>query len=553
MSKHAAVIINERYQRAAQAMQTPSIDVDQLAEYLAYDGQRTAAPADWSIFDGAKFPGGWDTTYQSQTDYWTLRARSSELFKTNLYAYGLIKRLTTNEINTGLMPESTPEPSLLGLTEDQAADLSDEIETYFEIWASMPEACDWAQRLTFGAKQSEARTEAIIEGDALVVLRQSPTRRTPSIQIVPGSKVLTPMDARDIPDSREIIDGVEVEKSTGRHVAFHIQQEDGSFRRLPATGPRSGRRIAYMVYGLEKRTDEVRGRPLLSILMQSLRELDRYRDSATRKAVINSLIAMFVKKGEDKPSSLPLTGSAAARTTGTATSDTGERRSFKMEDMLPGSVIEELQHGEEPVAMNSNGTDTSFPAFEEAIIAAIAWSQEIPPEILKLAFSNNYSASQAAINEFKSYLRKFWSQWGAQFCQPVYREWVMAEALRGASWANGFLDVARDPTRYMELGAWVKADWHGTVKPSTDIVKQARGSKMLTDEGWSTNAKESRELSGTKFSRNARALKRENQIKADMVTPIIEMRERAQQAGMSSAQVASLEDRVMEAVENVES
>ena len=47
-------------------------------------------------------------------DYWTLRARSSQLFNENLYARGLLRRLITNEINTGLTPECCPDEEIIG-------------------------------------------------------------------------------------------------------------------------------------------------------------------------------------------------------------------------------------------------------------------------------------------------------------------------------------------------------------------------------------------------------------------------------------------------------
>ena len=117
-------------------------------------------------------------------------------------------------------------------------------------------------------------------------------------------------------------------------------------------------------------------------------------------------MAMFIKKTEDKPGTLPVTGGAVRRDKAVTTDSDGGTRKFNMASHVPGLVIEELQHGEEPVLKGGEGTDVNFGTFEEAIIQAVAWTNEIPPEILKLAFSNNYSASQAAINEFKIYLNK---------------------------------------------------------------------------------------------------------------------------------------------------
>ena len=39
---------------------------------------------------------------------------------------------------------------------------------------------------------------------------------------------------------------------------------------------------------------------MLSVILQSLKEIDRYRDATQRKAAINAILAMFIKKTQDK-------------------------------------------------------------------------------------------------------------------------------------------------------------------------------------------------------------------------------------------------------------
>lgn len=69
----------------------PSVSVDALGPYV---------PTNFTDFNGEKFPGGFGITNIFTTDYWTLRVRSEQLFKDNLYAKGLIRRLITNEISS---------------------------------------------------------------------------------------------------------------------------------------------------------------------------------------------------------------------------------------------------------------------------------------------------------------------------------------------------------------------------------------------------------------------------------------------------------------------
>lgn len=482
----------------------------------------TAGDYVYNTWDGEKFYKGFGATEIQTIDYWTLRQRSLQLFNSNLYARGIIRRLVTNEINTGLTPESSPDELIIGVGEDSLNDWTEEIENRFGIWGRQEKVCDWYHKDTFGALQRAARAEALITGDVLVMLRQLQNTRMPAVQLISGNRVQTPwLDRPKMPKGNQIKHGVEFDPA-GRRVAYWVQQEDNSYKRVPAWGPRSGRRLAWLVYGTDKRLDDVRGQPILALVLQSLREIDRYRDSVQRKAVINSILAMFIKKTEDKPSTLPISGGAVRKDKLAATDGDGTSRDYNIASQIPGMVIEELQTGEEPVGFHSQGTDVAFGTFEEAIIQSVAWANEIPPEILRLAFSNNYSASQAAINEFKIYLNKVWMEWGENFCQPIYVEWLLSEVLRNKVNAPGLLDAWRDPTAYDIFGAWTMADWYGSIKPSTDMLKQARGSKLLVDEGWSTNAREARITTGTKFSKNIKRIKRENQLKVEAARPLAE-------------------------------
>jgi len=511
------------FEKVQEQPTTPVISLDDLNQPVMYQGQQSQSPWENSIFDGGKFAGGFGPTQLQEIDYWTLRKRSGQLFNENLYARGLIRRLISNEINTGLTPEAFPDEEILGLKEDSLNNWTENVEKRFAIWGKNPKVCDWKHSKTFGALQKEIRREALVSGDVLVVLRVNPVTKLPLVQVVSGDSVSTPFeDDVKLRTGHKIKHGVEF-NTLGRVAAHWVKQEDGTHRRIAAFGERSGRKLSWLVYGTEKRLDEVRGQPLLAIVLQSLKEVDRYRDAVQRKAALNAILAMFIKKTEDKMSTLPISGGAVTKNTVVATdTSTGSSRNFNIASQIPGVVMEELQTGEEPVGFNNQGTDSSFGEFEQAIIQGVAWANEIPPEILTLAFSSNYSASQAAISEFKIYLNKIWAEFGDDLCAPVYNEWLISETLTKQISSPGLLEAWRDPNQYDIFGAWVSADWYGSIKPSIDILKQVKGSKMLIAEGLSTHSRESRITTGTKFSRNIKRLKQENQLKVDAMRPLAE-------------------------------
>lgn len=469
---------------------------------------------------GSKWDGGFGATQLLTADYWTLRARSAQLFETNLYARGLIRRLITNVINTGLHLEATPEERLLGKAEDDLVDWSEDVENRFALWGNDPTLCDQAEQRTFGEIQAEAYREALIAGDVLCVLTQDRRTKAPRVRLFPGALVQSPPLPTD-PNVR-IRHGVEID-TAGRHLAYWVMQTDGTLKRLPAWGEKSRRRIAWMVYGCDKRLDEVRGKPILALVLQSLNEIDRYRDAVQRKAVVNSILAMFVSKTQDKPGSRPLTQGAVRKGTDTTTDTTGQPRNFKITEHVPGLVIEELQHGEEPKGFQAHGTDEKFGDFEAAIIQAIAWAHEIPPEILTLSFMKNYSASQAAINEFKLFLNPERSRFGKQFCQPVYEDWLLSEVTANRIQANDLFNAWLDPMAFTVLGAWNSAAWCGHIKPAVDMSKLVGAYTAAVKEGFVTRDRATRELFGTKFSKNVQKLRTENELLAEANRVLVEL------------------------------
>ena len=74
------------------------------------------------------------------------------------------------------------------------------------------------------------------------------------------------------------------------------------------------------------------------------------------------------------------------------------------------------------------------------------------------------------------------------------------------------------------FGAWTCADWYGSIKPSTDQLKQVKASDLLVAGGYSTRARESRITTGTKFSKNIKRLKRENEQLVEAARPMAEFK-----------------------------
>ncbi len=517
----------------------PVIPVDAMANYVG--GVTSGQP--WT---GDKFYNSFGITKDYEVvNHWLLRKRSKQLFTENLYARGLIRRMITNEINKGLSLEATPDANILGLDREELSEWSENTERRHTIWGNSKKLCDYRGLRTYAELEKQARMMAIVSGDVLVVLRQGPTG-LPLIDLFDAEHVSYPQSDTLIRAANnrgnKIVEGVEVD-SDGRHVAFFINQANGKHRRVTAVGAKTGRTQAWLVYGTERLLDDVRGTSLLALVMQSLKEMDRNRDAELRAAVVNSMIAMWIEKNQDKMGSLPINSGATRRDSVTTQNDSAGRKDIEFSQQIPGLIFQELQHGEKPVSYDTRRPNVNFGVFESAIINAIAWANEMPPEILTLSFASNYSASRAAVNEWKMYLDRRRAEQGDSYNNPIYREWLISETLSGNIVTPGFLDAWRDPEQWDRFGAWVLASWAGAIKPSVDLAKDVKAYTNMVAEGSITRDRMSKYLTGMKFSKVVETLKRENVQLAEALQPLVD-------AGLIKNENPGMVEAVTTALEN---
>ena len=477
------------------------------------------------LYDGSNFFDGVGGAVDeiANLDYWTLRQRSAALFYGNLYARGIIRRMVTDIINTGLQPESTPEETILGLQDDTLQNWSENIETLWRLYGESKEIVDYKGTREEGELQAQIYTEALVEGDCLVVNRIHEATGLPQIQIVNGGRVRTPID-KGMDSS--VIDGVRIDKKTGHHVGYYVYNGttdvyDDTYTYIPAVGTKSGRRVAWMVYGPDKREDGIRGEPLLGIAIQPLKEIHDFRGSVQLKEKLNAQIVLAVER--TGPVKTKFASGGAMRKDSVSGDATGATPTVPLVQLAPGMILQGLEPGEKLTVHSPGGSSAGFGPFEAAIMVGLAWGLQIPPEILMMSFNKAYSASQAAKNKWNTYLAKEHSRFSAAHCKNHYQEWFVSSVLTGKIVAAGFLDALADSKQYDIRRAWLKTEWYGQVEPTVDPVKHVTSSKMAVSEGLSTRTREARQFNGSKFSHNARRIAKENEQLAAAMRPLLDI------------------------------
>lgn len=429
-----------------------------------------------------------------------LRQRSRDLYMGIPIANGAVKTMRTNVVGRGLHLKPAVDREVLGITAAQAQKLEKQIEREWKLWAESPD-CDIERIDNFFELQQLAFLNWLMSGDCLAVLPVKPRINQPydlRVQLVEADRLSSP-DYCDSWDNK-IVGGVEVDKD-GEVIAYHISDQhplsgevtDYKWHRVEAYGAKTGRRNVLHIMCRE-RIGQRRGVPFLAPVIESLKQLGRYTDAELVAAVVSGMFTVFIEK-EDASSDEAIGSMIPEEEQIDAADESSlELGSGAVMDLNPGEKV----HDSNPGRPNSN-----FSMFVEAICQQIGASLEIPYELLVKRFNASYTASKGALEEAWKMFRMYRAWLAADFCQPIYEEWLAEAVAKKRIDAPGFFT---DP---LIRKAYCKAEWNGPAKGMLDPVKEVTAAEKRVANGFSTRSSETMEMTGGDFYTNADQLKNE--------------------------------------------
>ncbi len=487
-----------------------------------------------SGYGGDKFNTGFGITKDFQVvNLKLLQFRSIQLIRENLYANALFSRLETAVINKGLTLNSAPMFDILGpkfnLSDEDLRKWSRNVEARFLAWSRDNSLVSWNKQYDFSKIQRLAYHTAHLSGDCLVIITLNKSG-LPVIKLVDGFHVSNPFKRPNT--GNRIVHGVEIDKN-GNEVAYWVEKGANPDNlkpqqlsatsllghvRVPAFARGKRRRRAWLIKLTQQRIDDVRGMPLLALILQNINEIGKYMDSEQRAALVNSYLAMTRNRD-------PKQGAAAGgfrrrsplRVTQKETETAG---TVQFEQQQPGLFLANLAQDEKVESFDTKRPNDNFGSFLEASLKPVAYANEIPPEKFFMEYGNNFSASRQADLDFKSVADKKGFDFARQLNDPVYVELLTGEVLNGSIVAPGYVNSLMSLGFYDVRNAWQYAIWRGLPQTSVDIKKMVQALDLVEQKSWMTNEAISEQYFKTDFFDNVRRQKTENELRAAARAPL---------------------------------
>jgi lambda family phage portal protein len=407
---------------------------------------------------------------------------------------------------------------LLGLTADEARDWERNTVREFQLWAESKE-CDWRRRNNFYDLQNIAYATYLTDGDSFALFRRAnPSYAMPytlRIQLLEANRVSNPLgpaatyseaNAWGIeqlnPDNgNHIVNGVEVTPD-GRLEAYWVSNKvpgdlvdiDGAttWTRIEAFGSATGMPNMLQVCH-DTRAEQYRGVPYLAPVLEQLKQIGRYCNAELTAAIIRSFLSIFFTNTQASNSLDNILPSAY----GAPDDDhAGEPVVDAARYKLGPGQLNSLPKGVDVKTVDSSNAQIAYDSYMTHLEKSVAASLNIPYEVLLKCFNSSYSASRGALlqaqDEFKTRRRWF----AADFCQPIYDQWLMEAVATGRILCPGFFT---DPVKRR---AWCSADWFGPTMSILDPIKDVNGAALRVKYGLTTREREAAEMTGSDLEEN---------------------------------------------------
>lgn len=436
-------------------------------------------------YNGEKNLGEMGEAKNYRLDFQMLRVRSWQAWIESEVAQTIIGRFIIWKIGSGLKFQSEPMIDILqaeGITIDRQA-LSKAVESRWELYRESTD-CDYSGMETLDDLASIAEKNSMIGGDVLVVMRYE--NNNPTIQLIDGAHIQSPfMDSavfpQTLPNGNRVIDGIEVD-ARKKHIAYWVRTGIGmEYERIPVFGKETGIKMAFLVYGLKYRIDTMRGVPLLSVVLETVKKMERYKEATVGGAEERAKVAYQVVHGKTSTGENPLDkrlamasgfgtekdqlpNDAAGKAVAREVAVTTNKQAFNM------PVDSELK------ILNAPTGELNYKDFYSTNRDALCSTVNIPPNVAMSQYHDSFSASRAALKDWEHTLNVGRKKFAKSFYQPIFNFFFYIQVLQNKISAPGYLAAMLSGNNYV-INAYQRSRWIGAQVPHIDPLKEVKAER----------------------------------------------------------------------------
>ena len=403
----------------------------------------------------------------------TLRERCRDLNRNDSVAKGITDTIVNNVVGSGIVPQSTINYKILGISKQKAIDWENRIE---DVWRKWEEHADITGLLNFCETQKLYYRQKLDNGDSIALPRMLKRMESPyefALEIIEADRLSTPYGLKGNGYLRE---GVEID-DWGRPITYYIQtNHPGSsiYKKsvkqdwIPISAySELGQKNVYHYFDV-LRAGQNRGIPLFVAAILAFQDLGSYIEAELVAKRIAACYGIFFRKKDPWNASRNLkndTNSASQRIT----------------EFEPG-MVGYLGEGEEVFDFKPNRPGEQFRDFVELMHRIVGTSANLPYELVLKDFSKtNYSSARAALLEARRYFKVEQKSLIRKYCQPTY-ERVIDEA-----YLKDELDI---PDYWKGRYYWTKSRWITPGWQWVDPKKEIEAAILAIKNNLSTHSDE---------------------------------------------------------------
>lgn len=448
-------------------------------------GSRQYTPIISIRYDGEKNPGELGVIKRYYPDYRALRLRSYQAYAESDVVQAVIESYIDWVIGKGLRPQVKPDKDTLeekGIGIDIEA-FARQVERHYKLYLySRKSVYDQETNLAF--KMREVLRQTLLGGDSLIVLNIDEFNNM-SVKCYDGEYVYSPMLGGEQQMARrrgnELSYGVEMEPS-GKHVAYYVW--DGTeHRRILAYDPNTGMRMAYLVYARKLRYDHVRGVPLIMAIIESVKKMDRYKESMLAGAEERAKIAYQIVHNEGSTEENPLIDNVRSSLSLNERIDGAANDRFndgiKLQNKIAsttGRTVFNMPVESELKALASD-VEFSFKDFFSTNLLPLCAAVGVPVEVAMKKFDNSFSSSRASLKMWEHNMKISRYDFSFHFNEPIYKMWLIMADIKGDINAPGLFESIAVNGDFMLYEAYTKIHFVGPTVPHVDPMAEVKAER----------------------------------------------------------------------------